>query len=299
MRLKYHSMETKDIIKKIRKIEISTKNIVEELFAGEYHSLFKGQGLEFSEVREYTPGDNYKLIDWNVTARNQKPFIKTFEETRELNVLFLVDCSASNIFGTRNQLKSEYIAEITAVLSFSALMNQDLCGLLMFSNEIEKYIPPRKGKKSALQMLREILFYEAKEKGTDIGKAIKFISKVIKKKSIIFIISDFQDTGYADALKHLRNKHDVIAIKVSDPAETVIPAMGIVHFSDSESGESLVVNTNNPNFRRNFQTESNRWELETLSLMKECQVDILSLNTEQSYVKELQKFFSMRLKRKR
>lgn len=292
-------METKDIIKKIRKIEISTKNIVEELFAGEYHSLFKGQGLEFSEVREYTPGDNYKLIDWNVTARNQKPFIKTFEETRELNVLFLVDCSASNIFGTRNQLKSEYIAEITAVLSFSALMNQDLCGLLMFSNEIEKYIPPRKGKKSALQMLREILFYEAKEKGTDIGKAIKFISKVIKKKSIIFIISDFQDTGYADALKHLRNKHDVIAIKVSDPAETVIPAMGIVHFSDSESGESLVVNTNNPNFRRNFQTESNRWELETLSLMKECQVDILSLNTEQSYVKELQKFFSMRLKRKR
>ncbi len=292
-------METKDIIKKIRKIEISTKNIVEELFAGEYHSLFKGQGLEFAEVREYTPGDNYKLIDWNVTARNQKPFIKTFEETRELNVLFLVDCSASNIFGTRNQLKSEYIAEITAVLSFSALMNQDLCGLLMFSNEIEKYIPPRKGKKSALQMLREILFYEAKESGTDINKAIKFISKVIKKRSIIFLISDFQDEGYSDALKHLRNKHDVIAIKITDPLESKIPAMGIVHFLDPETGKNFVVNTNNQRFRKNYIAESNKWELNTLNIMKECKVDMLNLNTEQSYVKELQKFFSMRLKKRR
>ncbi|MBI9031524.1 DUF58 domain-containing protein [bacterium] len=292
-------METKDIIKKIRKIEISTKNIVEELFAGEYHSLFKGQGLEFAEVREYTPGDNYKLIDWNVTARNQKPFIKTFEETRELNVLFLVDCSASNVFGTRNQLKSEYIAEITAVLSFSALMNQDLCGLLMFSNEIEKYIPPRKGKKSALQMLREILFYEAKESGTDINKAIKFISKVIKKRSIIFLISDFQDEGYSDALKHLRNKHDVIAIKITDPLESKIPAMGIVHFLDPETGKNFVVNTNNQRFRKNYIAESNKWEINTLNIMKECKVDMLNLNTEQSYVKELQKFFSMRLKKRR
>ena len=178
-------------------------------------------------------------------------------------------------------------------------MNQDLCGLLMFSNEIEKYIPPRKGKKSALQMLREILFYEAKEKGTDIGKAIKFISKVIKKKSIIFLISDFQDSDYSDALKHLRNKHDVIAIKVTDPAETNIPAMGIVHLLDTETGLDLVVNTNNPTFRRNFIAESNKWELDTLNIMKECQVDILNLNTEQSYVKESQKFFKMRLKRKR
>lgn len=292
-------MKTSDIIKKIKKIEISTKNIVEELFAGEYHSLFKGQGLEFSEVREYTPGDNYRLIDWNVTARNQKPFIKTFEETRELNVLFLVDCSASNIFGTKNQLKSEYIAEITAVLSFSALMNQDLCGLLMFSSEIEKYIPPRKGKKSALQMLREILFYEAKESGTDITKAIKFILKVIKKRSIIFLISDFEDTGYTDALKHLKNKHDVVAIKVSDPAETDLPAIGIVHFYDPETGEDIVVNTNNPNFRKNYITESNDWEIETRNIMQESQVDFLNLNTEQSYVKELQKFFNKRLKRKR
>jgi uncharacterized protein (DUF58 family) len=292
-------MKTSDIIKKIKKIEISTKNIVEELFAGEYHSLFKGQGLEFSEVREYTPGDNYRLIDWNVTARTQKPFIKTFEETRELNVLFLVDCSASNIFGTKNQLKSEYIAEITAVLSFSALMNQDLCGLLMFSSEIEKYIPPRKGKKSALQMLREILFYEAKESGTDITKAIKFILKVIKKRSIIFLISDFEDSGYIDALKHLKNKHDVVAIKVSDPAETNLPAIGIVHFYDPETGEDIVVNTNNPNFRKNYITESNNWEIETRNIMQESQVDFLNLNTEQSYVKELQKFFNKRLKRKR
>ena len=292
-------MKTSDIIKKIKKIEISTKNIVEELFAGEYHSLFKGQGLEFSEVREYTPGDNYRLIDWNVTARTQKPFIKTFEETRELNVLFLVDCSASNIFGTKNQLKSEYIAEITAVLSFSALMNQDLCGLLMFSSEIEKYIPPRKGKKSALQMLREILFYEAKESGTDITKAIKFILKVIKKRSIIFLISDFEDSGYIDALKHLKNKHDVVAIKVSDPAETDLPAIGIVHFYDPETGEDIVINTNNPNFRKNYITESNNWEIETRNIMQESQVDFLNLNTEQSYVKELQKFFNKRLKRKR
>ncbi len=291
-------MDAKEIIKKIKKIEISTKNIVEEMFAGEYHSLFKGQGLEFSEVREYTPGDNYRLIDWNVTARSQKPFIKTFEETRELNVLFLVDCSSSNIFGTKNQLKSEYIAEITAVLSFSALMNQDKCGLLMFSDEIEKYIPPRKGKKAALQMLREILFYEAKNHGTNIKKALQFISKVIKKRSIIFIISDFIDNSYTDSLKYLGRKHDVIAIKVTDPAEEELPNAGLLRVFDPETNQNMMINTSSKRIRKLYSRESQKLENITDSIFKDSQIDLLKLRTDQSYVKELQKYFKKRLRRK-
>ncbi|OQY39426.1 MAG: DUF58 domain-containing protein [Candidatus Cloacimonetes bacterium 4572_65] len=292
-------MEAKDIIKKIKQIEISTKNIVEEMFAGEYHSLFKGQGLEFSEVREYTPGDNYRLIDWNVTARTQKPFIKTFEETRELNVIFLVDCSASNMFGTKNQLKSEYIAEITAVLSFSALMNHDKCGLVMFSDKIEKYIPPSKGKKSALKMLREILFYEPENQGTDINKAIQFISKVIKKRSIVFLISDFLDSGFEDSLKYLAKKHDVIALRVTDPAEIEIPDAGIIHFVDPETGEDMMVNTSDKQFRDNYTKEILELEFATNRSFKDSKVDALDLHTDQSYVAELQKFFMRRLKRRR
>lgn len=291
-------MDTSEILKKIKKIEFSTKNIVEELFAGEYHSLFKGQGLEFSEVREYTPGDNYKLIDWNVTARNQTPFIKTFEETRELNVLFLVDCSASNIFGTKNQLKSEYIAEITAVLSFSALMNSDLCGLVMFTNEIEKYIPPSKGKKVALKMLREILGYEVQNKGTDISKALKFVSKVIKKRSIIFIISDFLDRNYQEPLKYLRRKHDVIGIRVTDPSELELPNVGLLNFYDPESGEDMVVNTSDETFRRSYLDENLKFEKETNDTFKDCNLDLLNLSTDQNYFDELRLFFKKRGRRK-
>jgi uncharacterized protein (DUF58 family) len=186
-------METSDIIKRIKKIEITTRNLVQDLFSGEYHSLFKGQGLEFSEVREYQDGDSFKQIDWNVTARHGTPYIKKFEETRELNVLFLVDGSASTLFGSRSYLKSELITEITAVLSFSALSNNDKVGLLLFTDDVEKYIPPRKGKKSALRILRDILYFEPKSVKTNIKKAVEYIYRLTKKHSIIFVISDFLD----------------------------------------------------------------------------------------------------------
>jgi uncharacterized protein (DUF58 family) len=227
-------METSEILKRIRKIEISTKNLVEEVFAGEYHSMFRGQGLEFSEVREYMPGDSFRDIDWNVTARMGIPFIKKFEETRELNVLFLVDSSASTVFGTKNYLKSEYIAEITAVLSFSALSNQDKVGLLLFSDRIEKFIPPRKGRKIALQILREILFFEPKGKKTDIKQAIEYISRVTKKRSIIFVISDFLDDGYWDSLKLLSRKHDVLALQIIDKAPINNQEISVINTSSFE-----------------------------------------------------------------
>ncbi|MDP8231611.1 MAG: DUF58 domain-containing protein [Candidatus Zophobacter franzmannii] len=291
-------METSEILKRIRKIEISTKNLVEEVFAGEYHSMFRGQGLEFSEVREYMPGDSFRDIDWNVTARMGIPFIKKFEETRELNVLFLVDSSASTVFGTKNYLKSEYIAEITAVLSFSALSNQDKVGLLLFSDRIEKFIPPRKGRKIALQILREILFFEPKGKKTDIKQAIEYISRVTKKRSIIFVISDFLDDGYWDSLKLLSRKHDVLALQIIDKAETELPDAGVLHLVDPETGKQFTANTSNKKVRERFKLHTAMLEDKIKRSFKENRVDHLSLHTDQSYVLELQRFFKQRIKQK-
>lgn len=291
-------METSEILKRIRKIEISTKNLVEEVFAGEYHSMFRGQGLEFSEVREYMPGDSFRDIDWNVTARMGIPFIKKFEETRELNVLFLVDSSASTVFGTKNYLKSEYIAEITAVLSFSALSNQDKVGLLLFSDRIEKFIPPRKGRKIALQILREILFFEPKGKKTDIKQAIEYISRVTKKRSIIFVISDFLDDGYWPSLKLLSRKHDVLALQIIDKAETELPDAGVLHLVDPETGKQFTANTSNKKVRERFKLHTAMLEDKIKRSFKENRVDHLSLHTDQSYVLELQRFFKQRIKQK-
>ena len=291
-------MATADILKKIRKIEISTRNIVSELFSGEYHSLFKGQGLEFSEVREYQTGDSYKQIDWNVSARMGHPHIKKFEETRELNVIFLVDASASTLFGTTSSLKAEYITEVTAVLSFSALSNNDKVGMLLFTEEIEKYLPPRKGKKYALRILRDILYFEPQYKRTDLKKAIEYIYRLIKKKSIIFVISDFHDENYDDSLKLLAKKHDVIALRVLDKAELDLPAAGIIDFEDPETGKSLAVNTNSRSVRKRFKQLVDKRESDIIERFKRNQIDLVNLRTDVQYTKELMKFFKLRLKRK-
>ena len=245
-------METSDIIKRIKKIEITTRNLVQDLFSGEYHSLFKGQGLEFSEVREYQAGDSFRQIDWNVTARHGYPYIKKFEETRELNVLFLVDGSASTLFGSRSYLKSELITEITAVLSFSALSNNDKVGLLLFTDDIEKYIPPRKGKKSALRILRDILYFEPKSVKTNIRKAVEYIYRLTKKHSIIFVVSDFLDDNFEDSLKLLARKHDVIALRILDKAEMDLPDAGILHLHDPETGQNLTVNSSSKSVREKY-----------------------------------------------
>ncbi len=292
-------MDTSNILKKIRKIEITTKNIVNEMFSGEYHSLFKGQGLEFSEVREYQVGDSFRQIDWNVTARMRHPYIKKFEETRELNVIFIVDSSASTIFGTQNSLKSEYITEITAILSFSALSNNDKVGLVLFSDEVEKYLPPRKGTKYALRMLRDILYFNPKNSRTDISKAVEFVYRLTKKRSIIFLISDFDDNkDYFDALKLMAKRHDLVAIRVKDNAEMFIPPVGLVYFKDPETGKSIAVNTNDRKFISKYILMQKKEDDALLQKFKRNGIDFLDLRTNQNYIKELLKFFKFRIKMK-
>lgn len=291
-------METADILKRIRKIEITTRNIVNELFSGEYHSLFKGQGLEFSEVREYQTGDSFKQIDWNVTARHGYPYIKKFEETRELNVMFLVDSSASTLFGTRSYLKSEFITEITAVLSFSALSNNDKVGLLLFTDEVEKYIPPRKGKKSALRILRDILYFEPKSAKTNIKKAVEYIYRLIKKRSIIFVISDFLDEDYEDSLKLLAKKHDVIALRIIDQSESELPNAGLLHLRDPETNEFFSVNSSNKTIREKYIKAVQKQEDELKERFRKMKVDLVNLQTDKPYVPELMKFFKFRIRLK-
>jgi len=298
MRKDEGKMETSDIIKKIRKIEITTRNVVNELFSGEYHSLFKGQGLEFSEVREYQSGDSFRQIDWNVSARMGYPFIKKFEETRELNVIFLVDASASTLFGTRNYLKSEYITEITAVLSFSAISNNDKVGCLLFTDEVEKFTPPRKGKKTALRILRDILYFEPKDAKTNIKSAIEYIYRLTKKRSIIFIISDFFDDGYEDTLKLLAKKHDVIALRILDKAELELPNAGILHLKDPETGKIFTVNSSNPKIREKYRKLAENKENEIIEKFKKMKVDLVNLRTDEPYVQELVKFFKFRIRMK-
>lgn len=291
-------MDTTEILKKIRKIEITTRDLVSELFSGEYHSLFKGQGLEFSEVREYQEGDSFRQIDWNVSARHGSPYIKKFEETRELNVIFLVDTSASTLFGTVNDLKSEFITEVTAVLSFSALSNNDKVGLLLFTDKIEKYIPPRKGKKSALRILRDILYFEPQSTRTSIKTAVQYIYRLIKKRSIIFVISDFLDVDYLDSLKLLARKHDVIALKVIDRAEQELPRAGLLHLKDPETGEMMTINSNNPKLREEYQQAVAQQQQNLESDFRRMKIDLVTLRTDKPYAPELMKFFKFRIRMK-
>ncbi len=289
-------MDSGEILKRIRKIEIVTRNLVEDIFSGEYHSLFKGQGLEFSEVRAYQEGDSFKQIDWNVTARMGHPYIKKFVETRELNVLFLIDSSASTLFGTRDYRKTEYITEITAVLSFSALSNNDKVGLLLFTDQKEKFVPPRKGKKNALRILRDILYFEPTNTHTDIKQAIEYIYRMTKKRSIIFIVSDFLDSGYEDSLKLLSKKHDVIALRVIDPTELALPNIGLIHLKDPETGKYITVNTSNKNIREKFDEQASEYEAELSEKFKKMNIDLVTLKTNEPYAPTLMKFFKLRRK---
>jgi len=291
-------VDSTEIIKRIRKIEITTRSLVSELFSGEYHSMFKGQGLEFAEVREYQDGDSFRQIDWNVSARMGHPYIKKFEETRELNVLFLIDSSASTLFGTRSYLKSEYITEITAVLSFSALSNNDKVGMLLFTDEIEKYLPPRKGKKYALRILRDILYFVPKSAKTNITKAVEYIYRLIKKKSIIFVVSDFLDEDYDESLKLLAKKHDVIAIRVLDKMELELPNAGLLRLEDPETGEFFTVNSSSAKIRNRYKQQTEKREAELIERFKRNKIDLITLRTDQPYAPELMKFFKLRIKKR-
>ena len=286
-----------EIIKKVRLIEIKTRHIVNNLFGGEYHSAFKGMGMEFAEVREYYPGDDIRAIDWNVTARTGKPFIKKFDEERELTVMLMIDVSASGFFGTGELLKSDVMIELASILSFSAINNNDKVGLLLFSDRIEKYIPPKKGKSHVLRVIREMIYHRAKDRDTDIAFALEHIQRVLKRKSIIFLISDFWDDSFHQAMKLINKKHDLINIQILDKAEYSMPKVGFVKINDVESLSSSWIDTNNSYVQ---STISNKIKLHNNifhTFCKKHKIDLISINTAQGYLQPLEQFFNNRMQR--
>jgi uncharacterized protein (DUF58 family) len=290
-------MIPKEILKKIRHIEIRTKRLVNDLFSGEYHSTFKGQGMEFEEVREYQPGDDIRLIDWNVTARTGFPHVKKFREERELSVVLLVDASSSGRFGTRERFKSDVAAELCALLAFSAIKNNDKVGLIIFTDRIEKFVPPKKGRSHVLRLIREILYFQPEGVATDIGMALEYLSKVVKRKSVVFLVSDFFFEGYDKPLQMANRKHDVVAVKISDPREATFENVGLIELEDAETGEIVVINTASKEFRREFQA---RAEEDLANLKRSFQLintDFINIQTDQSYIVPLVNFFRMREKR--
>lgn len=278
----------------MRLVELKTRNITNHLFAGEYHSAFKGRGMSFSEVRDYQYGDDIRNIDWNVTARYKKPFVKVFEEERELTLMLIVDVSASSFFGTRNQFKSEYITEVCAVLAFSAIKNNDKVGLILFSNDIELYIPPKKGKSHILRIIRELIEVEPKNKGTDITKALEFFNNVVKKKSIAFVISDFMDRDFGDTLGIMGKKHDLTGVHVFDEAEENLPNVGLVQLQDAESGQNRWIDTSSKAVRKEFHDVFTENRKRVKRNFLKAGSDLLSVKTEDSYVKALRNFFKKR-----
>ena len=290
---------SKEILKKVRQIEIRTKNIVNDFFGGDYHSNFKGRGMTFSEVREYVPGDDVRSIDWNVTARTGKPHIKIFEEERELSVLILIDVSSSGVFGSKKNLKIDLGVEIAAMLSFSAIKNNDKVGLALFSDKIEKYIPPKKGKKHVLRLITDIVNhdFENSNKRTSIKTAIDFANKISKRKSVIFLISDFIDDNFWNELKFLNFKNDVIGLQIYDSYERNFPNLGIINIHDSETGENTWIDTTSKKIRDKFQKNS----IEKLnSFSKKCKnigFDLIQISTDDDYIKFLMQFFRSRAKR--
>ena len=261
-------MLPREILKKVKRIEIRTRGLVDSFFGGEYHSSFKGRGMTFSEVREYQPGDDVRLIDWNVTARSGNPFIKVFEEERELTVFLLVDISSSGSFGSENYLKKTVGAEIASVLGFSAIKNNDKVGLILFSNDIVKYIPPKKGKSHVLRVIRELLYTNSEGRGTSIGNALDFVMKVSKRKSVVFLLSDFIDENYWDSLKIVNRKHDFVGIKISDPFEVNFPNVGMLKAEDPETGSVFWIDTSNYSDLKNMNDSNHKKEDSFLKRIK-------------------------------
>ena len=290
-------MIPKEILKKVKRIEISTRGLVNEIFSGEYHSVFKGRGMEFAEVREYQMGDDIRTIDWNVTARSVSPYVKIFEEERELTVMLLVDVSSSGNFGTTEQMKGEIAAELCAVLAFSAIKNNDKVGLIIFSDKIEKFIPPRKGKQHVLRVIREILFFKPEDSQTDLNIALEYLSRVIKRRSIVFLVSDFLTENYEKSLQVANRKHDIIAINIIDPREVELPSIGFIEMEDAETGETVIVDTSNPTIRGSFYSQSKDERDKREKFFKSIGVDNINVMTDRSYVEPITRFFRMRAKR--
>jgi len=299
--------KTREILKKVRQIEIRTRRLVDSSMGGEYHSVFKGRGMDFDEVREYVPGDEVRTIDWNVTARSGRPFVKKFTEERELTLLLLVDVSASGNFGSTSQSKREMAAELASVLAFSAIHNSDKVGLILFSDQIEQYIPPKKGRRHVLRVVREILFFEPQHRGTDIVQALDFANRVTRRRAVTFLISDFQTTGdqpkalaaLQRAIRLSNTRHDLVAMHIQDRREHELPDVGILNIEDAETGEMIELPTSNPQVRARF-AELSRRNVETLRRMLNSEaIDSLELKTGESYIPPLMQFFKTRERRLR
>ena len=287
-------METKDLLKKVRKIEIKTRRLSNNIFGGEYHSVFKGRGMTFSEVRNYQFGDDVRTIDWNVTARYNEPFVKVFEEERELTLMLLVDVSGSELFGTENAIKKNIITEISATLAFSALQNNDKVGLILFSDNVELFIPPSKGKTHVLRIIRELIEFKPLSKKTDISEALRFLIGVIKKKSIAFILSDFISVDYEKTLKICANKHDVTGIRIFDKLEEKIPNMGIVKMFDQETEETKLIDTSSSLLRKKYESYNIANSKRFNQLFSKNGAGTLNCRTDESYVKKLLSYFKKR-----
>ena len=291
-------MSTSALLKKVRKIEIKTKGLSNHIFAGEYHTAFKGKGMAFSEVREYQPGDDVRSIDWNVTARYNAPFVKVFEEEREMTVMLMIDVSASGNFGTQEQFKRELATELAAILAFSAINNNDKVGVIFFTDKVEQFIPPKKGKSHILRIIREVLAFEPTGKGTDIASALEYFSAVIKKRSICFILSDFMSKEFDMPLKIASKKHDLVALRIHDTREDTLPNVGLVPMQDAETEQMLYVDTSSKKVRDNFAKNRANATEKLRKLFPASGVDLIDITTGTDYVKPLINFFKTRGKRR-
>lgn len=284
-----------EILAKVRQIEIFTHRLVNDVMAGSYHSTFKGRGMEFEDVREYQPGDDVRAIDWNVTARTGVPYIKRFREERELTVMLMVDLSGSTDFGTQDQTKGELAAEICALLAFSAIKNNDRVGLLIFTDRVEKFIPPKKGKNHVLRVVREVLFHKPAYRGTDVGAAAEHVMKVLKRKSVVFLLSDFlPGSRLRRPLSALNNRHDLIALRINDAREFDLPAMGLVQFYDPETGEVIFVDTFKSEFRRQYKQLTTRAIREVDLIFKQLKIDSVEITTGRPYIEAMVQLFNRR-----
>lgn len=286
--------DTAELIKKVRRVELKTKGLSNQIFSGEYHSAFKGRGMAFSEVREYAIGDEVRTIDWNVTARLGSPYVKIFEEERELTVILVVDVSASDDFGSVANLKKSVITEICAVLSFSALTNNDKIGIIFFSDQIEKFIPPKKGKSHILRIIRELIEFKPEQKGTNISEALRYLNNVVKKRSIAFLITDFIDTDYENSLKVANRKHDLVALHIYDRREMDLPAIGHILFTDPETGETRWINTNSKSVRKIYSQRALEQDERLKDACRRAGVDFASIATDESYITPLRNLFNKR-----
>jgi uncharacterized protein (DUF58 family) len=290
-------MIPREIAKKVRQIQIYTSRMVNTSFAGQYESVFKGRGMQFDEVREYTPGDDIRTIDWNVTARTGKPYIKRFVEEREMTVIFAVDLSASGRFGTIAKTKNQLAAEFCAVLAFAAAKNNDKVGLLIFTDQIEFFIPPKKGSRHMLRLIRELLYFQTPKRQTDIPLALDYLARVVRKKATVFVVSDFMQTDFQKAFGLLNKRHDCIAVPVSDPAERALPKVGIIEFTDAETGETLVIDTSSSAFRGRFEGQSAQRFNKLKRDLGSINVDCISISTGKPYINDLIQFFHLRHRR--